>query len=202
LIGDVIDRGSDSKGVVELLVSKDLPTRILTLCGNHEAMAKAFLQSASTCGDLWRRNGGTETLFSYGVDVQAFRAGKGFPDAAREFRDRLPSEHLKFLARLPTHFSIGDYYFCHAGVRPGVPLDRQRESDLLWIRDDFLSSGADFGKVVVHGHTPVPAVEVRGNRINIDTGAYISNVLTCLVLEGSQFRFLSRAAARAASLST
>src|SRR4051812_42052807 len=105
LIGDVIDRGSDSKGVVELLVSKDLPTRILTLCGNHEAMAKAFLQSASTCGDLWRRNGGTETLFSYGVDVQAFRAGKGFPDAAREFRDRLPSEHLEFLARLPTHFS-------------------------------------------------------------------------------------------------
>jgi serine/threonine protein phosphatase 1 len=105
-------------------------------------------------------------------------------------RIALSPEHMKFLAALKTSLFVGRYFLCHAGVRPGVPLERQSEEDLLWIRDEFLSSRMDFGKVVVHGHTPVEEPEVLPNRINIDTGAFATGRLTCVVLEGENHRFI------------
>ena len=107
-----------------------------------------------------------------------------------QLRAAMPAEHLKFLQSLKTSYSHGKYFLCHAGVRPGVPLDRQSDEDLLWIRDEFLSSKMNFGKIVVHGHTPVEAPEVLPNRINIDTGAFATGQLTCVVLDESGHRFL------------
>ena len=97
---------------------------------------------------------------------------------------------MNFLQSLKTSLSHGKYFLCHAGVRPGVPLDRQSEDDLLWIRDEFLSSKMDFGKIVVHGHTPTEEPEVLPNRINIDTGAFATGRLTCVALDGKGHRFL------------
>jgi serine/threonine protein phosphatase 1 len=117
--------------------------------------------------------------------------GKGFEEASKALRQAVPDEHLRFLKNLKLSLTIGRYFLCHAGVRPGVPLERQRAEDLLWIRDEFLSSNRDFGKVVVHGHTPIESPEVLPNRINIDTGAFATGRLTCLVIEGARLRFLS-----------
>jgi serine/threonine protein phosphatase 1 len=190
LLGDYVDRGPSSMQVVELLASGTLfQHRVIALRGNHEDMLLGFAQDQRGAL-LWRHNGGVETLHSYGVDVQAFRIGQAVRETGQSFRARLPAAHRDFLAGLPTSCEIGDYYFCHAGVRPGVPLTAQSEADLLWIRDEFLASQADFGKIVVHGHTPVVQPQILPNRINVDTGAYISNRLTCLVLEGETYRFL------------
>src|SRR5208282_1257351 len=110
--------------------------------------------------------------------------------AAIIFRLALPDSHRRFIEGLSLSLTCGDFFFAHAGVRPGVPLQQQSEQDLLWIRDDFLLHEEDFGKVVVHGHTPATQPDIRPNRINIDTGAYATGRLTCLVLEGDQMRFL------------
>ncbi len=116
--------------------------------------------------------------------------GRNFDVAAERLRAVLPDTHRAFLASLRTSYTHGGYFFCHAGVRPGVALAQQSETDLLWIREDFLGSTMDFGKIVVHGHTPVEAPDVRPNRINIDTGAFITGQLTCVVLDGDGHRFL------------
>ena len=116
--------------------------------------------------------------------------GRNFDVAAERLRAVLPDTHRAFLASLRTSYTHGGYFFCHAGVRPGVALAQQSETDLLWIREDFLGSTMDFGKIVVHGHTPVEAPDVRPNRINIDTGAFITGQLTCVVLDGDEHRFL------------
>jgi len=188
-LGDYVDRGPNSRGVLERLATERFPTPIIALRGNHEAMLFDFLAEPETASN-WRRIGGLETLHSYGLDAGKVRAGRGYREAAEAFREALPISHLDFLKKTLPCFSAGDYYFCHAGVRPGVPLDAQNEQDLLWMRDPFLSSQANFGKLIVHGHTPVTAPDIRPNRINIDTGAYISGRLTCLVLEADERRFL------------
>lgn len=189
LLGDYVDRGPDSKGVLDQLTTVSFPARLVALRGNHEAMLLEFLDRPQT-GELWLRNGGIETLYSYGVECDRRRLGTGFSEAADRFRAALPEAHMAFLRRLPSSLAIGDYFFCHAGVRPGVPLDDQSEQDLIWIRGEFLASQADFGKVVVHGHNAAVAPEIRSNRISVDTGAYITHVLTCLVLQGPEHRFL------------
>ena len=134
--------------------------------------------------------GGVPTLLSYGVKI----AGRTDPEAEEEtaiaFRRALPESHLSFLESLVLSFNCGDYFFAHAGARPGIPLRQQYRQDLLWIRDDFLLHEEDFGKVVVHGHTPATEPEIRRNRINIDTGAYATGRLTCLVLEGDRMASL------------
>ena len=117
--------------------------------------------------------------------------GKGFEEASRALQAALPPKHSQFLASLKTSVVFGRHFLCHAGVRPGIPLARQRGEDLLWIREEFLNSREDFGKIVIHGHTPVDKPEVLPNRINIDTGAFATGRLTCLVLQGEQKRFLS-----------
>ena len=138
-------------------------------------------------------NGGLETLRGYGIeflDLDLGFAGDVLAEVRRRLRQALPPGHLDFFRGLQSWHVEGDYLFVHAGIRPGVPLARQKEQDLLWIRREFLDSGADFGKIVVHGHTIAPEVDVAPNRIGIDTGAYYSGRLTCLVLEEATRRFI------------
>jgi serine/threonine protein phosphatase 1 len=189
-LGDYVDRGPDSRGVIDRLADNPFPTRYVALKGNHEELFEAFLNEPRVASH-WRRLGGLETLHSYGVSVAAVMIGKGFEEASGALRQAVPPEHLQFLGSLQFAVSVGDYFLCHAGVRPGIPLEHQSPQDLLWIRDDFLNSTMSFGKVVVHGHTPVASPEVLPTRINIDTGAFATGRLTCLVLEGGGHRFLS-----------
>jgi Calcineurin-like phosphoesterase len=189
-LGDYVDRGPDSRGVLDRLADNPFPTKYVALKGNHEELFEAFLSDPSVASQ-WRRLGGLETLHSYGVSVTAVMVGKGFDEASRALQKAVPEEHLRFLATLKLSMSVGEYFLCHAGVRPGIPLERQRAEDLLWIRDEFLNSRTSFGRVVVHGHTPIASPEVLPNRINIDTGAFATGRLTCLVLEKGSRRFLS-----------
>jgi len=187
-LGDYVDRGPDSKGVIELLLEAPLKgfERVL-LKGNHEDVMETFLVDASVAPH-WFAYGGIETLESYGVTAPA-HAGE-IARAQAEFGARLPATHRKFLASLPLTHRAGDYFFAHAGVKPGVALGDQGEEDLLWIRDEFLESNADFGALVVHGHTITASPVVRANRIGIDTGAFASGKLTALALEDSERKFI------------
>ena len=189
-LGDYIDRGPSSCGVIERLAENPFPTPYVALKGNHEALLESFLADPAV-GMHWRRLGGGETLQSYGVSVRRLIVGKTNEQAADRLRAVLPARHVKFLQSLKMSFSYGRYFFCHAGVRPGVPLEQQRDEDLLWIRGEFLSSSMDFGKIVVHGHTPVREPEVLPNRINLDTGAFATGQLTCVALDESGHRFLT-----------
>lgn len=188
-LGDYVDRGPQSRGVIDAVLGCRLGTERICLRGNHESFLLLALDEAASF-ETWRRYGGVETLHSYGVPVVGVLRGAGFDDAREALRAQLPSAHLTFLEELRSSWSIGDYFFCHAGVRPGVPLDRQSDQDLLWIREEFLRFPDTFGKIVVHGHTAAEKVDERPNRIGIDTGAYASGRLTCLVLEGTSRRII------------
>jgi serine/threonine protein phosphatase 1 len=188
-LGDYVDRGLDSRGVLDRLARNPFPTKYVALKGNHEELFETFLSDASV-GSQWRHLGGLETLHSFGISVSALMVGKGFDQAASALRDVLPEAHREFLASLKLSIATDKYFLCHAGVRPGVPLERQSAKDLLWIREEFLKSKMDFGKIVVHGHTPAERPEILPNRINIDTGAFATGRLTCLVLESQDRRFL------------
>ena len=188
-LGDYIDRGPASRGVLERLAANPFPTPYVALKGNHEALLDSFLSDPKV-GEHWRNLGALETLSSYGVPVGEVMLGKNYQEAADRLRDALPSGHVKFLQSLKTSHSHGNYFLCHAGVRPGVALERQSDEDLMWIRHEFLNSTMDFGKIVVHGHTPIEQPEVFANRINIDTGAFATGQLTCVVLERDNHRFL------------
>jgi serine/threonine protein phosphatase 1 len=189
-LGDYFDRGPDSRGVIERLLSNPFPSEFIPLKGNHELLFESFLRQPAVA-EHWRRLGGLETLASYGVPVQLLMRGQSYRQAAEALKAAVPQAHLNFVSSLRTSLSIGPYFLCHAGVRPGVPLDRQSEDDLLWIREPFLASGVNFGKIVVHGHTPTEQPEVLANRINVDTGAYVTNKLTCVALGKQAPRFLS-----------
>ena len=188
-LGDYIDRGPASCGVIGRLSDNPFPTPYVALKGNHEVLLEDFLADPAV-GPHWWRLGGIETLHSYGVPVRRLMVGRINQETADRLRAALPAEHVKFLKSLKTSSSHGKYFLCHAGVRPGVALERQSDADLIWIRDEFLNSEMDFGKIVVHGHTPVKVPEVRPNRINIDTGAFITGQLTCVVLDATGHRFL------------
>jgi len=195
-LGDYVDRGPDSCGVLERLSSGTVPTRFVALRGNHEHMLLQALLSPDAM-EQWYRSGGLETLHSYGVRSRSYgvrsrepRSPEAYDELAHAFAQRIPDHHVTFLHETGLCYEVGDYFFCHAGVRPGVELEQQVAADLLWIRDEFLPSKRNFGRVVVHGHSPVLEPELRGNRINIDTGAYVTGRLTCLVLEAATSRFL------------
>jgi serine/threonine protein phosphatase 1 len=188
-LGDYIDRGPDSRGVLERLARNPFPTDFVALKGNHEVLFEAFLGDP-TVAHHWRRLGGLETLHSYGVPIGDLMMRSGYEQAAAALQAAVPDEHFRFLASLRISIVFDRYFMCHAGVRPGIKLDRQSAEDLLWIRDEFLSSTADFGKIVVHGHTPNQRLEILPNRINIDTGAFVTGRLTCAVLGHSEPRFL------------
>jgi serine/threonine protein phosphatase 1 len=188
-VGDYIDRGPDSSGVIARLMRNPFPVPYVALKGNHEVLLHQFLLVPTT-GLHWRRLGGLETLRSYGVAADDVAAGTNYLAAARALAHAIPAEHFDFLAALDTSLTVGEYFVCHAGVRPGVPLTQQDEEDLLWIREPFLASNTDFGKIVVHGHTPASAPEVRWNRINVDTGAFMTGRLTCAAIDAEGVRFV------------
>lgn len=198
-LGDYVDRGFESRRVIEHLIEQPLPGfRSTYLLGNHDVWLREFAHSPD-CGPSWVRFGGDATLVSYGVKLDLQRPeAERFEEAHVRLQERIPLTHLEFLHRLELGFGFGDYFFCHAGIRPDVPLERQSDVDLIMIREPFLSWNGDVGKVVVHGHTVEERPVLRSNRIGIDTGACWTNTLTCLVLEATGYRFLSTAGSRSA----
>jgi len=189
-LGDYVDRGPDSHGTVERLLTPPADFEVCCLRGNHEQTLLDFLDDASLYRS-WKDFGARETLLSYGVTPPRFDEPSAQEEARTAFRSALPPSHLAFFRGLPLSLTIGGYFFAHAGVRPGVGLERQSAEDLMWIRDEFVLSPVDFGKVVVHGHTPTEQPVRRTNRIGVDTGAYATGLLTAAVLEGETCRFLS-----------
>jgi serine/threonine protein phosphatase 1 len=199
-LGDYVDRGPASKGVVDLVL--DLAgTRtfeLRTLKGNHEEALLQFLEEPSF-GQTWVEHGGASTLVSYGVQPPAQRtAAEGWARARRSFEAALPAAHRRFYEGLELMVTVGDYAFVHAGVRPGVPLDGQTERDLLWIRQEFLEERNAFEKVIVHGHTPLEEPQLTPFRLGIDTGAYATGVLTAVRLEGEDQRVMQARVRRGA----
>lgn len=192
-LGDMVDRGPDSRGVIERLAAGPPPALAgaewICLRGNHEEAMLDFLADSSA-GGRWFPWGGLETVRSYlGADgLGDWRGDMG--EVRLNLRRHVPMAHRRFLEHLPMRHEIGDYLFVHAGIRPGVALESQHPADLLWIRHEFLDDTRWHGRMVVHGHTPDRQPQVRPNRIGIDTLAYDSGVLTALALRGGSRRFL------------
>ena len=183
-LGDYIDRGPASKEVIDLLVARRSLPEMVFLKGNHETFLLQFLNDATVL-ETWRHCGGLETLSAYGLKPPMNPTPAERADLSRELARVLPETHRAFLQALGLFFICGDFLFVHAGVRPLVPIEQQTEEDLLWIRDEFLLWEKQFEKIVVHGHTPVREPDIRANRINIDTGAFATGRLTCMVFEGA-----------------
>ena len=190
MLGDYIDRGPESASVLERLSSSELPNQLIALAGNHDRMLLDFLENECTL-ETWRRYGALETLKSYAVPLVDVVRGGMYEEVRNALRARIPERHLAFLRGCASAVAFGDYYFCHAGVRPGVALEAQSSEDLIWIREPFLGFEGSFGKVVVHGHTRVGHPEIHANRINIDTGAFATGALTCLILQADSMRLFS-----------
>lgn len=183
-LGDYVDRGPDSMGVLDFLAEALKDERVVALAGNHDTGYLDFLAEPDGYG-LFARYGGRETAQSYGVEINfsdpaSLRAGHAALSKA------MPRRHRDVLGHLRFSTAFGDFFFCHAGIKPGVPLDDQEPRTLIWIRDEFLDWTGLHPKVVVHGHTPSPEPEVMANRVNVDTQAYASGVLSALVIDGRE----------------
>jgi serine/threonine protein phosphatase 1 len=187
-LGDYIDRGPSSRQVLDRLVTRGRTRKAVFLKGNHETYLINFLTDPAVLKE-WQQLGGLETLMSYGVKPIVNADSRSQASLAAALKRELPESHRLFLGDLKPSFTCGDFFFVHAGIRPGIALEKQREQDLLWIRSDFLLSEDDFGKMIVHGHTPTGQPDIRPNRINIDTGAFATGRLTCLKLEGGDKHF-------------
>jgi serine/threonine protein phosphatase 1 len=185
-LGDYIDRGPDSRQAVDLVLSTIAEKRfwdVTVLKGNHEEAMLRFMRDASYW-PIWSQYGARETVLSYGVTPPRMTSDSDAWEEVRErLRDAVPPDHWDFFSRLELSAERGDYLCVHAGVRPNVPLDRQTEQDLLWIRDDFLAREHVFEKVIVHGHTPGQPFS-GPHRIALDTGAYVTGILTAIKLKG------------------
>jgi serine/threonine protein phosphatase 1 len=189
-LGDYIDRGPDSAGVVSRLIARGLDSHTICLRGNHEQFLLDFLQGAER-GEQWRDVGAIPSLLSYGV-APALLTRDTPPEAIRRaLAERLPDEHARFYGATEPYLEAGAYLLVHAGIRPGIKLQHQAIGDLLCIRGEFLDHEGDFGRIVVHGHTPVPKADFRPNRINIDTGAFATNRLTCIRIDEQGPRVLA-----------
>ena len=189
-VGDLIDRGPDSAGVIERLRTYEhRGVRPVFLLGNHEEVLLRIVAGDASVIPGWLRFGGAECFRSYGGDPKQLERIRG-AEATAAVRDAVPPEHLEFLDQFIDTFRFGDYLFVHAGIRPGVPLEEQRQSDLRWIREPFLDDETHHGFVVVHGHTIAHEVQERANRIGIDTGAFATGVLTALGIEGTARWFI------------
>ena len=185
-LGDYIDRGPNPSEVFEhLMHAEPAAHERICLSGNHE---KALLQYFDDAEWLmkWARSGALDTLKAYGVELEQPLTEEMCREAQPRFAANFPDEQKAFIEALPLTASFGDYFFVHAGIRPGIPFEQQDPYDLVWIRYDFLDSTEEHGKLIVHGHTPHEHVEIKPNRINIDTAAFSTGVLTCLVLEDDQ----------------
>jgi serine/threonine protein phosphatase 1 len=181
-LGDYIDRGPDPAGVVSRLIERGRRTQAIFLRGNHEQIILDFIEGGR-CLEDWRALGGIPTLLSYQLDP--LQLARDVPeDMVRAALIRkLPSEHRQFYAATARYCDAEPYLFVHAGIRPAVKLEDQSLMDLMTIRSDFLDFGGDLGRIVVHGHTPVMKPDLRPNRINVDTGAFATNNLTCLKID-------------------
>lgn len=189
-LGDYVDRGPGSRRVVELLMHLEATDGIETrfLRGNHDQTLLDFLDDAAV-GLSWCEFGGREALRSYGVHPPVGRAGpEAWEETRQAFAEALPAGHLHFLRGLGLSFELGDYFFAHAGARPGVALHAQDAQDLMWIRQPFLTDPKPFERVVVHGHSASVEAFADSRRIGVDTGAYATGVLSALRLEGSDRR--------------
>ncbi|NMG42429.1 serine/threonine protein phosphatase [Aromatoleum toluvorans] len=192
-LGDYVSRGPDSRGVVDRVIDwRPEGFEVIALKGNHEEVMLRFLDGELFVGGHWMDYGGADTLAHYGVAVDdpSCRDPETLAHLCARLRGSIPPAHLALLRGLAPSHREGGYLFVHAGVLPGVPLGEQSERDFVWIRKRFLVSDRDHGAVVVHGHCISEQPDVRHNRIGIDTGAYRSGVLTCLVLDGTERSFL------------
>ena len=205
-IGDLVDRGPDSRGVIDFLIAGIAEGRDwVVLKGNHDRLFTRFLGNPNHHDSrLWPelswlhpRLGGATTLASYGVANAADRpVDKVHADA----RQAVPVAHLDFVARLPLYHQAGETLFVHAGIRPGVALEDQTENDLVWIREPFLIEPASFGPLVVHGHTTIDKVTHYGNRLNLDSGAAYGGPLSAVVIEGREAALLTPSGRRTLSV--
>jgi serine/threonine protein phosphatase 1 len=184
-LGDYIDRGPDSRLTLDLLIDRSRRSNTVFLKGNHEAFLAEVFRDPSRLPD-WFQVGGQQTLISYGLSPSPNPRDEERRALVRGLFAAMPPQHREFLTRLRLSFTCGDFFFVHAGVRPGIPLSEQQETDLLWIREEFLQCKKLFGKYIIHGHTPVRSAEVLTNRANIDTGAYATGNLTLLSIQGSR----------------
>jgi serine/threonine protein phosphatase 1 len=184
-MGDMVDRGHQSAQVIEFVFQlvKD-NSNVLALRGNHEQVLCDIAGGSTEEIAGWLRMGGRRTLRSYGIDPDW--ALENQSELASALTNAMASDHLNWLRQLPLTARSGDYFFCHAGVKPGLSLARQRREDLLWIRDEFLDSTADHGAIIVHGHNIVPEVRIERNQIAVDTGAYKTGRLSAVMLERDQ----------------
>lgn len=188
LLGDLVDRGPDSAGVIDRVRRWKTARTVRILAGNHEEM---FLESFTDLNILrhFLKHGGRETVLSYGVDQRLYNEAS-LEELQQIMRRHVPDADRKFLESFEEYITLGDYAFVHAGINPGLPLEAQTRRDMLWIRDPFLGFAGPHSHVIVHGHTIAEHVEERSNRIGIDTGAYRYGRLTALVLEGSDQRYI------------
>lgn len=194
-LGDYVDRGPDSKSVIDFLIeARKRDPRNIMLAGNHDIGMLEFLADGEPDG-LFMNYGGVQTAQSYGVDLlrDAHRPSKADAIARGHVAlvKAMPRSHVDFLQSLTFSVGFGDFFFCHAGIRPGVALDHQNPQDLIWIRDAFHDHPGLFSKVIVHGHTPVPEAEVKANRVNVDTLAWKSGTLSVLAVNGRDKRILT-----------
>ena len=192
-LGDLIDRGPDSRGVLERIMGGPLSGfRTIALCGNHEEVLLRLLEGERGLLERWLYFGGDSCVRSYGGNAAELRS---LPEdqALRRLRELVPAAHWHFIADMADTFRFGDYLFVHAGIRPGIKIGDQTPRDLRWIREEFLSDSRDHGMVVVHGHTISETVEQRPNRIGVDTGAYHSGVLSALGVDAEGHWLLQQA---------
>jgi serine/threonine protein phosphatase 1 len=189
-VGDLVDRGPSSAQVIERLRTyRREGVRPVFLLGNHEEVLLRILGGDTSLIDSWLQFGGLQCLQSYGVTLARLR-GRTPEEVVEIVRAAVPTNHVEFLETFVDSCRFGDYLFVHAGIRPGIELEQQRQSDLRWIRDPFLYDDTDHGFIVVHGHTISDEVDERANRIGIDTGAYRSGLLTALVIDGRERRLI------------
>lgn len=188
-LGDYIDRGPQSKEVLDFLIDAARhDPRILSLLGNHDEGFLNYLATGDTAG-IFALHGGVETGLSYGVELDFSDT-----DKARRSHEALvkavPQTHVDFIRSMPRWLSFGDFFFCHAGVDPALPLEEQDPDDLIWIRTLFLKWTDPLAKVIIHGHTPQGAVDVQPNRVNLDTYAWKSGLLSAIAIDGVEKRFI------------
>jgi len=193
LLGDVVDRGPDSAKILRYLHEWTKHARgQVMLLGNHEEMMLRAHAGDTQVIQAWLRVGGRETLESFGLVIPEGEV-EITPRLISDIRRALPEELMNFVKSWPLTARSGDYYFCHAGVKPKVSLDKQSKKDLIWIRDEFLQSSSDHGALVIHGHSITPNIDRQHNRVGIDTGAYRTGVLTAIYVEGADMDFIATA---------
>ncbi|MFD1199822.1 metallophosphoesterase [Brucella gallinifaecis] len=188
-LGDYIDRGPDSNGVLEFLIQASTnDPRIISLIGNHDDGLLRYLATGDTNG-IFALHGGSDTARSYGVDVD-YADPASAKAAYSKLLHAIPQTHVDYIRSMPSSISFGDFFFCHAGVNPTIPLDAQDRDELMWIRTSFLKWADPLQKVIIHGHTPQTIVDVHPNRVNLDTYAWKNGKLSAIVINGQEKRFL------------